>query len=465
MTDPTPACPRRHVRRAWWLLALPLLATDVHAATCDPQADDVTAAGGPACAQAWMDGQLKLNDLLAVGTHNSYKQAIPPAEHALLQHLDPQGAATLDYAHKPLQAQLDTGARQLELDVVRDDPQGGRYLHPLAATAAGSALDPDWSRVMAQPGLKALHMPDVDFRSSCPLFRDCLRQLLAWSQRHPRHPPILVLVNAKDGEGVPGGVALPVFDEAGFDELDAEIRSVLPTAHLITPDDVQGNHATLREAVLANAWPTLEQARGRFLFALDENPRKVALYRGARTSLQGRVMFVNTDEGSPAAGYLTLNDPVADAARIAAAVRAGFLVRTRADADTRQARDNDIAHRERALASGAQWISTDYLWPDTRFPGGFTVRLPQRVAVACNPLRTGTRCAGNPVETVADADWARAEAAVLDAPAPRAANAAASMPPDIPLENTSPQARRCDPEHATGCRPCDPVATASSLPR
>jgi hypothetical protein len=37
----------------------------------------------------------------------------------------------------------------------------------------------------------------------------------------------------------------------------------------------------------------------------------VALYRGARRSLEGRAMFVNTDEASPAAAYLTLNDPIA----------------------------------------------------------------------------------------------------------------------------------------------------------
>lgn len=409
-------------RLRWrWLLALLLLASgaDAAAAQCRPQADDVAAAGGAACARAWMDRHLKLDDLLVVGTHNSYKQAIPAAEYALIRTGDPKAALGLDYAHKSLPAQLDAGARQLELDVVRDDPQGGRYLHPLAAKAAGSALDPAWTRAMAQPGLKAMHVPDADFRSSCPLLRDCLRQLLDWSRRHPDHVPILVLVNAKDGEAIPGGVALPAFDAAGFDQLDAEIRSVLPADRLIVPDDVQGRYPTLREAVLAGAWPRLGQARGKFLFALDEGPQKVALYRGSRRSLEGRVLFVNTDEDSPAAAYLTLNDPQRDAERIAAAVRAGFLVRTRADSDTVQARANDIGRRERALASGAQWVSTDYLWADARFPGGFNVRLPQRAAALCNPLRTGARCAGIAVENVAAADWERAEATPLAAPAAR----------------------------------------------
>ena len=45
---------------------------------CDLQAHDALSAG-PGCARAWMDRHLKLNDLLVVGTHNSYKTAIPPA--------------------------------------------------------------------------------------------------------------------------------------------------------------------------------------------------------------------------------------------------------------------------------------------------------------------------------------------------------------------------------------------------
>ena len=50
--------------------------------------------------------------------------------------------------------------------------------------------------------------------------------------------------------------------------------------------------------------------------------------------------------------------------------------------DTREARTNDTARQVQALASGAQYISTDYMTPDTRFsayvaklPGGGKARL------------------------------------------------------------------------------------------
>jgi FAD/FMN-containing dehydrogenase len=143
--------------------------------------------------------------------------------------------------------------------------------------------------------------------------------------------------------------------------------------------------------VLADNWPKLEAARGRFLFALDEGPEKVAIYRGARPSLEGRVFFINTDEQSPAAAYMTINDPVRDGGRIRDAVEAGFIVRTRADAETREARANDRRRLEAALASGAQYISTDYLWSDPRFPD-YVARLPGAATVRCTPARRKASC-------------------------------------------------------------------------
>lgn len=338
------------------------------------------------------DQPLRLNDITAVGTHNSYKQAIPADELAAMLAAAGQPVLGLDYAHRPLIAQLDQGARQLELDVVRD-PDGGRFAHPKTALGQGANLTPAFVAAMTRPGYKVMHMPDVDFRSSCLTFIECLTIVKAWSRAHPDHAPILILLNAKDGAAsLPGGVTPLPFDTASFDALDVEVRSVFGEAEMITPDQVQGRRANLREAVLAGGWPTLAEARGKVFFALDEGPEKVALYRGARRSLEGRAMFVNTDEQSPAAAYLTLNDPVAQKDRITAAVRAGFIVRTRADADTWAARGNDVAQRSAALSSGAQYISTDYMWPDARFAGGYTVRLTGGDIAVCNPVRAAGRC-------------------------------------------------------------------------
>ena len=366
---------------------------------CDLSASDVRAAGGDACAVAWMDRRLGMNDLTAVGTHNSYKLPIPAAELQAMIAVNP-AAVALDYSHRPLAEQLNAGARQIEIDVL-NDPQGGRYAHPLSALGRpgqGALTSAAFAEAMARPGFKTLHMPDVDFRSTCLTFVACLTEIRDWSRAHPDHAPILIMLNAKTGAvSMPGGVTPLDFDAAAWDALDAEVRSVFDADRLITPDGVQGDHPTLRDAVLAGGWPTLGAARGKVFFALDEGPEKVASYRGARCSLEGRVFFVNTDETSPAAAYLTLNDPVAEQVRIQAAVRAGFIVRTRADADTAEARSGDVTRRSAAFASGAQYVSTDYLWADPRFPG-YEVRLTGADAAACNRLRTETRCDGLAIE-------------------------------------------------------------------
>ena len=339
-----------------------------------------------AAAPAQPHAPLRVNDISVVGTHNSYKKAMPAETMAKVRAVSIAIADSLDYAHRPLAEQLDAGARQLEIDV-NYDPQGGHY--------SKGSTDP----ALLRQGFKVLHIAGIDNSSSCVLLTECLKIILRWSSTHPRHVPIMLLFNAKDEQYASrGGIDALPFDAAAWDALDAEIRSVMPAHKLITPDAVQGSYPTLRDAVRANHWPTLARARGRFLFALDETPAKVAAYRGARRSLEGRLFFINTDEDSPAAAYLTLNDPIADGPRIRRDVAAGYLVRTRADADTKEARFNDTRRREAALASGAQYVSTDYLWPDPRFPGGYQVRLPGGVVARCNPVRRPDGCPAGDLE-------------------------------------------------------------------
>lgn len=333
----------------------------------------------PATAQRQKE-PLRLNDIAVIGTHNSYKLPMPAATMAKVRAADPRMADALDYGHRPITEQLDAGARQLEIDV-NYDPQGGHY--------ARGSQDPRLGR----PGFKVLHIPGIDNSSSCVLLVDCLRLIRRWSDAHPRHVPILLLFNAKDERNAArGGIDALPFDAAAYDALDREVRSVMGPEKLVTPDDVQERYPTLRQAVLADNWPTLASSRGKFVFVLDEPPAKVAVYRGGRRSLEGRVFFINTDEASPAAAYLTLNDPVRDEARIRRDVAAGYLVRTRADANTREARIDDTGPRDAALAGGAQYVSTDYLWPDPRFTGNYRVRQPGGVVARCNPVRRPTGC-------------------------------------------------------------------------
>ena len=350
-----------------------------------PACDIEHPSGKGGCTRAAADA-LKMNDLQAIGTHNSYKKAIAPLEMANLTARNPKAAITLDYSHIALTEQLNDGARELEIDFVYD-PKGGRYSTPLGRKMAPGTTPYDLSS-MSQPGMKVLHVPDIDYRSVCPLLIDCFKEVRAWSKAHPDHVPILIIFNLKQDQlKVPGAVALLPFDAAAMDAIDAEIRSVFRPGEIITPDRVRGRHKTVRQGAMAGGWPTLKAARGKIMLAMDEGPDVVAVYRGARRSLEGRMMFVNIDEKSPAAGYITLNEPIKEHDRIQAAVKSGLIVRTRADADTFEARKNDTAPREAAYTSGAQYVSTDYMHPDKRF-SSYEAHLPGGGLARPNPVRT-----------------------------------------------------------------------------
>ncbi len=386
-----------------WLPALAILVIALAAASCSQLAPATAcnldapsaSAAGPACAEQWIDANVAINQLQSFGTHNSYKEKIAPGEMALIAERLPKVAPTLDYEHRSLAEQLDKGARQIELDP-SDDPDGGLYSTPLARkilSERGIALEPYDLSVMAKPGLKVIHVADIDYRSHCLLFVDCLKQVKAWSDAHPRHTPILMMINPKSS-GIPWAGAAKVipWSKAAFDRMDVEIRSVFGEDQLLTPDDVRGSHATLREAVTSGGWPKLGQARGKVIFTMDLSPEANAPYAEGHPSLKGRVAFMTTYPDAPEAAYFTMNEPEAQQADIQKLVREGFLVRTRADADTVEARAGTTTRREAALSSGAQYISTDYLWPDPRFGTGYTASLPNGAVTRCNPVNAAKGC-------------------------------------------------------------------------
>lgn len=340
---------------------------------------------GHSCAH--LDSSLQMNDMQTVGSHNSYKTAIPPNELELIRHNSERSAITLDYSHRSLTQQLELGMRQLELDIVYD-PDGGRYANPLLPRLAQSSGEYQYDdSQMHSPGFKVLHSPDMDVRSSCMTWIACLQEIKIWSDANPEHVPLLIMFNTKEGgSSFPGSVSALTFDAAAYDALDIEILAVFPRENLIVPDDVRGDSPTLREGVLMGNWPLMDAARGRIFFAIDESPEKVEIYMRGRKSLEGLPVFVNSvSEEASHAAYFTINDPIRNQERIRAAVKAGFIVRTRADADTIEARENTVERREAAFHSGAQFISTDYYYPRPEF-SDYHVRLPNGIA-RCNPQR------------------------------------------------------------------------------
>ena len=103
-------------------------------------------------------------------------------------------------------------------------------------------------------------------------------------------------------------------------------------------------------------------------------------------------MFPNVSEDNPNAAFFIMNDPKAEGAEIKERVKAGFMVRTRADADTREARVQDYSRLEAAIESGAQLISTDYYLGRLSPSGKFQVSLKDGKYQSCNPLIAPVDC-------------------------------------------------------------------------
>ena len=331
----------------------------VHALFVQSKVDDVKRRG----VSAW-DNSLRLNQFQALGSHNSYHE-YPPYP------LD--GIESLQYFHDPLDVQLESqGVRQFELDV--------------------SVNDDDTFAV--------IHIQGIDEHSTCPALLDCLHLIRDWSAAHSQHIPIAVLLELKnDDYGLPD---LPYHNwvAADLDRLDATIRSVFPENALYTPDDLRGAHSTLPEAIATDGWPTLDSVRGQTMFLMDNSGTFRTWYRAGHPGLSGRVIFTNGDPGADDAAFVKRNDAKGSLADIQSLVAQGYVIRTRTDADTKEARTNDTSTRDAAFASAAQWVSTDYEVAGRAFGTPYVVAIPGGTPARCNPVNAPSWCTSAMVESL-----------------------------------------------------------------
>jgi hypothetical protein len=314
---------------------------------------------------------LHINKIQVIGSHNSYKKAIDPALFKLFSKRDSANASKIQYEHLGLTDQLNLGLLNLEIDIYADE-KGGKYAHPKGLDWVKNQPQFDPDSEMYKPGFKVFHIPDLDFRSNFLTLVDGLHELRAWSMAHPDHNPIFITIEPKDDTVKSTMITAPEpFTEKTFDELDKTMIDVLGKDQIITPDMVRGNYATLETAVLHDNWPTVKNAKGKFLFILDAHKRKRAAYMAGHPSLKGRVIFTDADPGTPEAATMIRNNPKDP--EISGLVKKGYIIRTRSDSDTEQARTNDRSDFNAALKSGAQIITTDYYQKSRLFKSDYVI--------------------------------------------------------------------------------------------
>lgn len=339
---------------------------------------------------------VRLNQIQALGSHNSYH--VHPQEPLWSELLAATGETFFpwDYSHLPLDQQFASqNVRQIEIDVFAD-PDGGLYRNRKGRTIIGGPVivgPPE----LDEPGFKVFHVQDLDFETTCLSFVDCLEVVRGWSDTNPGHLPIAILVELKDDALIPSLVTTPVpIGPAELDALDAEIRSVFSEEQMITPDDVRGDAATLEEAVLTRGWPTLAWAKGKVIFLMDNSGRYRDDYVAGHPNLEGRALFTNSSPGQPDAGFIKMNDPFDT--MIPENVAAGYLVRTRSDADLWEGRENDTAPRQAAINSAAHWVSTDFPAPRPELGSDYSVQIPGGMPARCNPANAPEACRASALE-------------------------------------------------------------------
>ncbi|QEH96474.1 phosphatidylinositol-specific phospholipase C1-like protein [Gluconobacter thailandicus] len=353
---------------------------------------------------------LRLNQVQIIGTHNSYRTDISPATLKWLQAVSPQAAEALDYKHTTLDRQLDGGVRQLEIDIYADT-QGGQYRHPKGPEwerKGGVTPDADPASAAAMQGtdFKVMHIVDIDQHSNCEPFSKCLQIIRKWSDDHPDHFPVFIDVETKQDIPFKSDkltFTVPeTFTPETYDRLDKEITDIIGREHLLLPDDVRGAAPSVNEAIRTKGWPTLASVRGKIIFVLDR-PQDTARYVLNHPGLKGRVLFTNGRPGDPDAAYTEVNEGFAgqegasfdnaEAGRkIPELVRQGYLVRTRADANTIEARQNDLSRREVSFKSGAQIISTDYPGLEPAPWHDYKVQFANQAVARCNPVNAPKDC-------------------------------------------------------------------------
>lgn len=348
--------------------------------------------------------QLKLNQIQAVATHNSYHREVSFAEQKIMEQHDP-GFANLLYSHASLPVQFgDQRVRGIELDVF-PDPDGGLYGSPLIRFFANQPplTDPDWKK----PGFKVLHWADFDYETSCVTLTGCLTQIKEWSDRQPGHVTVPVLLELKQTDPrleELGGAERPPWDAAMLDALDAEIREVFGDERAVTPDDIRRDGKTLERSVLEHGWPRVADTRGQVMFLMDNEDQELqdAYRAGGRESLQGRMLFTNSRPGRADAAFVKWNDPTGgNQATVTDLVERGYFVRTRADVPLEQASTGDTAMLRAALDSGAQMVSTDFPVPGlaARYGSDYVAQLPGNGPVRCNPVSVPRpKCPKSPLE-------------------------------------------------------------------
>jgi hypothetical protein len=277
----------------------------------------------------------------------------------------------LDYGHVLLAEQLNNyHINGFELDV-NYDPKGGHFAKRRINFFVGGLKQRSRDTLLLKPGFKVLHIADVDYETNYTTFVQALTEIRDWSVQHPKHLPIFINIEIKRDAPADYSKALdflgfnksvPFVPEA-LDDLDKEIHSVFGSTPkiLYTPAMLRDTFSSSKERLSTINWPSLNEVLGKVFIVLDGDVDDI--YTTALAKKEDRPMFVYGQPGEPQTAFVIRNEPQGkeDEIRLLTAL---YMVRTRTDAGTLEARSLDYSRYTAVINSQAQIITTDYYRAD-----------------------------------------------------------------------------------------------------
>jgi hypothetical protein len=292
---------------------------------------------------------LTIEALQVIGTHNSYHKAPTIAFDA-----------SHKYTHLPLDQQFAGGVRAIELD-----------LH-----------------LRSDGVFEVYHISIIDPNSTCATFDACLGVVATWSTAHPRHVPIFIWLELKDDTG-----GQPINDLVAIENV---ISKVFAREKLITAAWLKGSYGSPHERIATAGWPTLDDARGKVMFAIINRDDRTKAYAHDFTSLDDRLMFVNAaaDQLTMSWASITKVDNVDQTDVIANAHAAHLIVATNVCA-VNMSDDQCTMLLSSGVSGGIHMLHDDLPFAVTgrayhaALPGG---------SPGCNPVTAPAGCSANQLE-------------------------------------------------------------------
>ncbi len=278
---------------------------------------------------------VKFNEVSFIGTHNSYQKACVPARQKLFQDASTVTfglvkAEKATFQSDYLTDQFNLGIRSVELDVETVVENG-------------------------KVSFVCSHSPVIDMPTHCYNFALALKEIKLWSDANPNHLPITVIIEPKK-------VFIPdknmrYFNCKYANELGEQAKEILGDT-LITPADMMGDHASLKEMREADDWMTLNETRGHVMLLLHDTTATEDYIKQDPT-IKTQAMFPMlryNGRDRDCASFLLINKAKDIKVQADEVLGKNLVVRSRSD----NFGSYNETESQTALNSGAQIVSTDY---------------------------------------------------------------------------------------------------------